>query len=143
MAATLIAGAGLTFLLAREVYDLTRRNPHAFGFKRQTPQWLGSTRRGVVMWGIDIGIPFSTYRASLLPLTGVLAVGTSLIPWWYGLVYASTFLLAIWLGFSTRRDSSNLDAVFGFSHSTRDLLRPIRMFSLPALLLLAVAIISN
>lgn len=69
----------------------------SLGLRRQTPRHLGRAPAGVLLWGLDTGVPLTTVRATMLPLAGVLLCALGLGGRWVGLAYALGFLLPLWL----------------------------------------------
>lgn len=64
----------------------------SLGLRRQTPRHLGFTPLGPLVWGLDTGLPLTTYRATPLPFIGLACVGLGFGHPWVGLAYAAGFL---------------------------------------------------
>lgn len=89
---------GAWALVGTDVIAIGRGRPCAIGPSRQTPQRLG--RRsvyGVFLWGLDVGVPFTTVRATGLPFLamGLLAIGVG--PRWASPIYGASFAAILWL----------------------------------------------
>jgi len=84
----------------------------SIGLRRQTPKALGRSPGGVILWGLDTGLPFTTIRATLLPLYGVILVtiglGGGLAA---GTGYGIGFLLALWAACLAKGNGSTTDTV--------------------------------
>lgn len=91
--------AGVLVCVALFVVDARfawKSAPCSLGLKRQTPRRWGHSPIGVLAWGLDTGLPFSTVRATALPLCGLLLVGLGLGMPWAGSAYAAGFLVGLW-----------------------------------------------
>lgn len=64
----------------------------SLGPRRQTPKRFGYRPYGTALWGLDTGLPFTTYRTTPLPLLGILLVALGFGSPWIGLAYAAGFL---------------------------------------------------
>lgn len=96
-----------------------RRAYSRVGLRRQTPKGIGysanSSRRAVVaalIWGLDTGTAFSTFRVSTATWVAMCSVALGLGPWWIGIAYACGFalpvgvLLAVPLAMKDARDGT-------------------------------------
>jgi hypothetical protein len=65
-------------------------------WRRQTPQRLfymfGATR-GALLWGIDTGLMFTTFRVTSLTWVTFTLAFLGLLPWWAGIAYAAGFVV--------------------------------------------------
>ena len=84
-------------LVIADYRRLRKRDYCSVGPRRQTPRNLGWSRAGVVMWGLDTGIPFTTVRTTLLPVLAVLMTAYGFGARWIGLAYSAGFLSALWV----------------------------------------------
>lgn len=64
----------------------------SLGLRRQTPRRLGFQPIGPLLWGLDTGLPLTTYRATPLPFIGLACVALGFGHPWIGLAYAAGFL---------------------------------------------------
>jgi hypothetical protein len=88
-----IAGAVLACWAVIDTGVLGFRAP---SWRRQTPRKafdvLGPTR-AALLWGLDTGLTFTTYRVTSLTWVAFTASLLHLVPWWSGLAYAVGFVL--------------------------------------------------
>ena len=84
-------------LTVAEVVRSGSGKPFAIGPHRQTPQSLGRRPVGILLWGIDTGIPITTIRITPLPLAGILMVLLGYGKWWIGLSYVAGFIGSLML----------------------------------------------
>lgn len=72
----------------------------ALSWNRQTPRQaffaFGPTR-GALLWGLDTGLGFTTYRITSLTWIGFASAFFGIVPWWAGLLYALGFVVPILL----------------------------------------------
>ena len=65
-------------------------------WRRQTPQRLfymfGATK-GALLWGIDTGLMFTTFRVTSLTWVTLALAFLGLLPWWAGIAYAAGFVV--------------------------------------------------
>lgn len=84
-------------------FDLARvllgKGRFSCGLRRQTPyEWRRKGPIGVFGWGVDTGVPFTTYRATSLPLTAVALVCVGFGEVWFGLAYACGLIAGLFVG---------------------------------------------
>ncbi len=86
-------------LAALDVWRILTGRFGSTGLIRQTPRRVvSSSVPGVVVWGLDTGLPVTTVRASALPFLGIAGVAVGFGEPWFGLLYAGGFLGAVgWL----------------------------------------------
>ena len=71
----------------------SRRGLHcSFGLRRQTPRRLGYQPIGPLLWGLDTGLPLTTYRATPLPFIGLACVALGFGHPSIGLAYGAGFV---------------------------------------------------
>lgn len=93
-----IAAAVMAVLFA---VDLVRiRSPFALGpsWRRQTPQrytYRYGERRAALLWGLDTGLVFTTYRVTSLSWAALAVTALGLVPWWAGVAYALGFVVPL------------------------------------------------
>ena len=92
-------GIAALLLAALDVWRILTGRFGSSGLIRQTPRRAPvSPSVGVVVWGLDTGLPVTTVRASALPFLGIAAVAVGFGEPWFGLLYAAGFLGAVgWL----------------------------------------------
>lgn len=105
--------AGL--LVVADVIRVASGRYGSFGLVRQTrPRKAADSALGVAAWGLDTGLPWSTVRASSLPLVAFTAALLGFGTWWQGVLYCIGSVGALWV-LCMRRGG-----FFGVSHdSTR------------------------
>jgi hypothetical protein len=79
-------------LLAVDLARLRRGHHCSLGLRRQTPRVLGFQPIGPLVWGLDTGLPLTTFRATPLPFIGLACVVLGFGHPWIGLAYAAGFL---------------------------------------------------
>jgi cytochrome c biogenesis protein CcdA len=90
-----------TVMVALFVVDLVRiRSPFALGpsWRRQTPQrhtYRYGERRAALLWGLDTGLVFTTYRVTSLSWAALAVTALGLVPWWAGVAYALGFTVPL------------------------------------------------
>ena len=83
------AGAILAALLVVDAVRVWSGKRSSFGCSRQTPyDWKRHGLKGILGWGLDTGLPFTTVRATPLPLFGLLMVALGFGSAFLGLAYA-------------------------------------------------------
>lgn len=88
--------AGL--LISADLYRMATGRYGSFGLVRQTPaQRAASSSLGVAVWGLDTGLPWSTVRASSLPLIASAASLLGFGIWWQGLLYGIGSIGTLWV----------------------------------------------
>ena len=65
------ASAILVALLLHELLSLWKKRSYSLGVSRQSPQTFRYQRFGPLAWGLDVGLPFTTYRYSVLTWIGL------------------------------------------------------------------------
>jgi hypothetical protein len=103
---TMLATGTLTLLASVEVLRLRRGSPCSLGLSRQTPRhWGLRSPFGVLGWGLDTGVPFTTVRATALPLVvcslSLLGYATGWLGVMYGIGFLASLSTSSWL---TSRD---------------------------------------
>ena len=87
--AVLLAVAGLLVLLAVVDTGVIRlRTPM---WRRQTPKqlfYLYGPNKAALLWGLDVGLVFTTFRVTSLSWAALAVTAAGLVPWWSGLLYA-------------------------------------------------------
>ena len=91
----------LLIAIVLDSYSLRYKRMCPLTARRQTPKMVYNAHgsgRAALVWGLDAGLVFTTYRMSsiswALLLLGVLGVA----PWWTGLAYALGFVATLWIG---------------------------------------------
>lgn len=79
-------------LLVIDLYRVRQGVGCSMGLRRQTPRHLGFHPFGPFLWGLDTGLPWTTYRSTPLPFIGLAAVALGFANPWVGLAYAGGFL---------------------------------------------------
>lgn len=79
-------------LLAVDISRSRRGHTCSLGLRRQTPRRLGFQPIGPLLWGLDTGLPLTTYRATPLPFVGLASVALGFGHPCIGLAYAAGFL---------------------------------------------------
>lgn len=92
-------GVAALLLAASDLWRILTGRVGSTGLIRQTPRKASaSSTLGVVIWGLDTGLPVTTVRASALPFLGIAGVAAGFGEPWFGLLYAAGFLGAVgWL----------------------------------------------
>jgi hypothetical protein len=90
---TAVAIASLAlFVLA--VADLSLLGLHTPMWHRQTPRhffYAHGAPKGALLWGLDTGLGFTTYRVTSIVWAAMLLSALGLLPWWAGAWYALGF----------------------------------------------------
>lgn len=89
------------------VVDLVRmlmgRPSFSMGVHRQTPYvWRRYGKMGVLGWGLDTGLPFSTIRSTAMPLLACILLALGFGTNWSGLVYGAGVTLGVIAGLRLR-----------------------------------------
>lgn len=85
----------LLSLTLSELASLLAGRDISIGLRRQTPRQWGHSRVGLVFWGLDTGLPWSTVRSSILTWVALLLCFYQLAPWFSGALYSAGFIGAI------------------------------------------------
>lgn len=92
----LLIASGVT--LAAGILDSGLLGLRGVAWRRQTPRaaWMafGPTRASL-LWGLDAGLAFTTYRVTSLTWAGFAVTFLHLAPWWCGLAYGAAFVIPI------------------------------------------------
>ena len=89
----LILLAVLSVLTGAEAWRIYLHKPNSFGLRRQAGQFARP-----MLWGLDTGIPLSTIRATILPVTGVALSLFGTGGPWLGVGYGGGFVGAVVVG---------------------------------------------
>ncbi len=93
--------AGVVLLLGTlDIWRILTGRYASTGLARQTPRRRPGRRptMGILVWGLDTGVPLTTVRASSLPFIGIAGVALGFGTWWVGLAYSAGHLgILIWL----------------------------------------------
>ena len=90
--------AVIALSLALDMIGLATRTLCAVSFRRQSPRRTDfdrGTASVALRWGIDTGIPLSTYRVTGFYLILLTATMFGITPWWSGIVYSLAFTIPI------------------------------------------------
>ena len=102
----------------------------SIGPARQTPyRWRLKGRTGILGWGLDTGLPFSTVRATSLPVLGVILAATGHAGSFHGLFYGFGVTLGLMTALPALRSSERTDRAMD------DLLRRYRSLGPAAFIL--------
>jgi hypothetical protein len=92
--ARLLIASGL--ILAAGILDSGLFGLHGVAWRRQTPRaaWMafGPTKASL-LWGLDAGLAFTTYRVTSLTWAGFAVTFLHLAPWWSGVAYGAAFVI--------------------------------------------------
>ncbi|MCB1037334.1 MAG: hypothetical protein KDD47_26120, partial [Acidobacteria bacterium] len=87
-----LLGSAAVLLLVIDLRRSRRGEICSLGPHRQTPRHLGYRPFGTLLWGLDTGLPLTTYRTTPLPVIGIFLVALGFGSPWIGLAYATGFL---------------------------------------------------
>lgn len=104
-----------------------RRGYSRVGLRRQMPKGIGysanSSRRALVaalIWGLDTGTAFSTFRVSTATWVAMCSVALGLGPWWIGIAYACGFALPVGVLSADKVTIGQLNPRLGMTSTARD-----------------------
>jgi hypothetical protein len=108
--------AVLATALALDARSLRRKAMCPLTARRQTPKvvyYEHGPGRAAVVWGLDAGLVFTTFRMSAISWALLLLGVLGSAPWWTGLGYAAGFVVPLCLGctFSRRLGDGTTVAV--------------------------------
>ena len=91
---------GLTglVLVGTDLISFSRGRIFAVGLRRQTPKNVGLQLGhfvGPMLWGLDTGLAFTTFRVVSITWTVFLLAGFGLAPLWIGAAYAFPFVTGL------------------------------------------------
>jgi 5-hydroxyisourate hydrolase-like protein (transthyretin family) len=133
----LLLGIALVLLVTDAVR--ARRGHHcSLGLRRQTPRRLGFQPIGPLVWGLDTGLPFTTYRATPLPFIGLACVALGFGHPWIGLAYAAGFLGSLVISCAWPRQNPPQRDLLQVVEALRGFSRPAWTASLVVAFLLAL-----
>ena len=76
------------------------------GLRRQTPySWRAKGPVGILGWGLDTGIPFTTIRATSMPLIATTLICLGFGKAWFGVAYAGGLTAGVVTGLRLTRPS--------------------------------------
>jgi hypothetical protein len=110
-----ILGAAALILTAADLL-LGKSMMPVLSWRRQTPR-IAFNRFGpakaALLWGLDTGLAFTTYRTTSLTWLGFAAALLNLVPWWAGMLYAVGFagpILTDILAWPNRKNNTGIYA---------------------------------
>ena len=121
--------SAVVVLLLNEIWRISRGRLYALGWERQSPQTWRRSRYGALGWGLDAGLPFTTFRTTPLTWVAILLLIGGFGSWWsvpaYGLGFCLPLIVqCIWPG---RGD----DETFRGPATHGAWLRPVRVAMIP------------
>ncbi len=131
----------LAIVLALLVTDAVRARRGlqcSLGLRRQTPRRLGFRAIGPLAWGLDTGLPLTTYRATPLPFIGLACVALGFGHPWIGLAYAAGFLGCLVIFCAWPRQDPPQEDLLRVVGALRGFSRPAWTVSLVVVFLLAL-----
>lgn len=131
-----ILAAGAVALVAA-LADSGRFGVAAPSWRRQTPRsaWAAfGPVRAALIWGLDAGLAFTTYRITSLTWVAMVAVVLHLAPWWSGAAYGLAFVLPTMV--DVLLPAGSRDETRAYLSRYANLERPIRWTAMALLLTL-------
>ena len=108
--AATVALVAVAALLSADTLRLWSGRSTSLGPARQTPyEWRAKGWLGVWGWGLDTGLPFTTVRATPLPMLGLILAATGHAAAFHGLFYGAGLLLGVGRGMSLVRARRRTD----------------------------------